>query len=243
MKKRNPAILLLSIIFSLSITIMAYAAGTQYKISDINVILTVPEGLYSLTRNVSEGNIAVEILDAKPEELYALYQHKGIYLNAFPEDLSYEIILVASKTDEDDFMAMTDDELKEFENSLIKEYETMENEALLSVSQYTGNGTDYIVTSSYYKDNYVSSYAIKYSTVKNNTNYSYILQTNDTELSDEHISILNSLIDSAEYTYVRSSVTESPIFTTIMEKLIGGGLTIVILSAILFLLTRSTKKR
>lgn len=243
MKKINPALLLLSIIFSLSIAITAYAAGAQYKISDINVILTVPDGLYSLTRNVSAGNRAVEILDAKPEELYALYQHKSIYLDAFPEDLSYEIILVASKTDEDDFVAMTEAELKEFENSLISEYETVENETLLSVSQYSGNGTDYIVTSSYYKDDYVSSYAIKYSTVKNSFNYSYILQTNDTELNDEHITAINSLIDSAEYTYVRSSITESPVFTTIMESLIGGGLSIAILAAILFLLTKSTKKR
>jgi hypothetical protein len=243
MQKRTPLFLLFTAILTLSIAITAFAAGTQYRISAINVILTVPDGLYSLTRNVSEGNKALEILDADPEELYAVYQQKGIYLDAFPQDLSYELVLVATEVDDDDFTTLSDEALADYESSLIEEYAAMENETLLSVSQYMGNETPYLVTSSYYKDDYVSSYAIKYYTVVDHTGYHYILQTNDTELTDEHLSMLNQLVDSAQYTEVSASVTESPFFTSIMETLIGGGISIGILVLILFLLIRGSQKK
>lgn len=241
MKKQN-ILLLFTTILTLSMALTAFAAGMEYKISAINVIVTVPEGLYSLGRNVSEGNPALEILDAKPEELYAVYQQKGIYLDAFPKDLSYEIVLVATSVTDADFIKLTEPELQEYTSTLQNEYESMENETLLSVSQYTGGSTDYLVTSSHYEDDYVTSYAMKYYTTKNGIGYNYIIQTNGDEISEEHINMINQLIDSAQYTTVSASISESPFFTMMMEYLIGGGLSIIALAFVLFLLMKSSKK-
>lgn len=243
MRYKKPLLLLLTTLLTMSIFITAFAAGTTQKISAINVVLTVPEGLYSLTRNVSAGNPALEILDAQPEELLGIYQQKGIYLDIFPSDLSYEIVLAASAVEDENFKILSEEELMDYANSLATQYENMEYETLLSVSQYTGNGTPYLVTSSFYEDSNLSSYAVKYYTVVDGIGYNYILQTNNTEITEEHTAVITGILDSAEYKEVKASVSESPFFMTIMETVIGGGLTIAALVLLLWLLTRSTKKK
>lgn len=243
MRYKKPLLLLLTTFLTMSIFITAFAAGTTQKISAINVVLTVPEGLYSLTRNVSAGNKALEILDAEPEELLGIYQQKGIYLDIFPADLSYEIVLAAAAVEDEDFKILSEEEVMDYANSLAAQYESMEYETLLSVSQYTGNGTPYLVTSSFYEDSIVSSYAVKYYTVVNGIGYNYILQTNGTELTEEITAVITSILDSAEYREVKASLNESPFFMTILETLIGGGLTIGALVLVLWLLTKSTKKK
>lgn len=242
MKKNNTLILLFTTIMIMSISITAYAKDTTQKISAINVSVTVPDGLYYLTRNVSEGNRAVEILDASPEELYAVYQQKGIYLDIFPEDIAYEIVLCANKTTDSNTTKMTDEELTAYENNLKKEYENMEHEELLYVSQYSAASADYIVTSSYYSDDNVTTYATKYYTVKDGFAYNYILQTNGTETTDEQINVLNSIVGSAQYEKLHSSITESPVYSLVMEYIIGGGISVAALLAIAYLLNRSAKK-
>lgn len=242
MRYKKPLLLLLTTLLTMSIIIPAFGE-TEHKISAINVVVTVPDGLYSLTRNVTEANPALEILDAKPEELYAVFQQKGIYLDIFPADLSYEIVLAAVNVTDENFRELSETELADYTDSLMKEYENMENETLLSVSQYTANNVPYLVTSSFYDDSYVSSYAIKYYTVVNGIGYNYILQTNAAELNSEHTAVITAILDSAEYRTVNSSVSESPFFMTILETLIGGGLTIGALVLVLWLLTKSTKKK
>lgn len=241
--KKKRTILLLSILTTMSIAFTAFAADLQYNISAINLSITVPDGLNALTRNVSEGNPALSILDAKPEELMAVYQQKGIYLDLFPNDLTYEIVLVATKVQDKDFEMLSEAELEDYKNTLLKDYETMENETLLSVSQYESNGTNYLVTSSVFEDTAFSSHAVKYYTVKNGIGYHYILQTNQTELTAEHTKQIESLLSTAQYQHVKGSLWESPFFTTIFETLVGGGLSIALLLLIIFLLNRSTKKK
>lgn len=224
------------------IPVQASAADNNYPISDINVIVDTPADLYTLTRNVSKGNRGVEILDTEPEKLYAVYQQRHIYLDVFPEDLSYEILLTAVGSNEPDSAALSEEELQAYADSVKSMYDQYESEEFMGVTTYSHNGINYTVTLGRHMEEIFSAYTVDYQTIKNGIKYDYILQTNNIEPNDEILGKLLYIIDSANYTPVKASITESPFFTLIKEYVIGGGITIGILFLIIYLVNRSSKK-
>ncbi len=217
----------------------------EYSISAIDLTVSVTEDLNVLTRNVSEGNPALEILDAEPIALQNSYLQNHIYLDAFPDDLSYEIIVTATDIHNDDaknFSDLNENDFAEYCEKLKSGYAEGGHEELLSMEIYQNDVTKYVYTYTHSTLNDVSSYIARYYTVMNGRNYNFTLQTNDLEITDELDSQLQSIVDSAQYAKVKSSITESGLFMELYETLIGFGLTVLILGTILFLLIRSSKK-
>lgn len=244
MKKKLFTVLITSMMI-LSMTVLIFAAEKEYKISAINLIVNVTEDLNVLTRNVSEGNPALEILNAEPVELQNTYLQNHIYLDAFPDDLSYEILVTATRINTSgsrNFNELEESEFKDYFDRLTEEYNASENEELIHMDIYQNNTTKYVYTYTHNTLNNVSSYIARYYTVMDGYNYHYTLQTNDLEIDDTLSATLQSIVDSAQYTEVKSSITESGLFMEIYETFIGFGFTVVILGIVLFLLIRSSKK-
>lgn len=228
-----------------SVTVTALAEDKEYKISAINLIVTVAEDLNVLTRGVSESNPALEILDTNAVTLQNSFVQNNIYLDVFPDDLSYEILVTATELENKEnagFDTLTDDELKEFMNRLSEEFAESDNEELLSMDIYENNLTKYIHLSTHFTSDDVSVYTERYYTIMNGFNYYFTLQTNDLEISSELSSILTAMVSSAQYTEVKSSLSESGLFNEVYEMLMGFGLTVLILGTILFMITRKPKK-
>lgn len=243
MKKK----LFLSLLITLSLTSgVIYAAGREYGISAINLTVSIPEGLNVLTRNVSEGNPALDILDADAVSLQNSYIQNNIYLDAFPDDLTYEILITSTRISDSgakDLTAFTDDEINEYINRVKADYNDKKEDSLLLSNIYSTDTATYVYTESHSTAGDVSSYVYKYYTIMNGYNYHFTLQTNDMIADDIILAQYKDIIDSASYEYVKASITESPIFMDLYEAFVGFGLTILILGTILVLLIRSTKKR
>lgn len=245
MKKRTITALLTTMI-TLFTTVFVYAAENEYAISAIDLIVNVSDELNVLTRNVSEGHPALQILEgANAVDLRNSFIQNNIYLNAFPDDLKYEIIITATNVNNDSAKNFSELENNEFEaycKQLTESFESSEHEELLDISIYENDTTKYVVTHTHNTNNNISVYAKRYYTVMNGFNYNYILQTDDIEITSELEENFLEIINSANYTKVDASITESGIFMEMYETFIGFGLTVLILGTILFLSTRPTKK-
>ncbi len=234
----------LTIIMILSMTSTAFAEDKEYKISAINLIVTVTEPLNVLTRGVSESNPALEILDTDAVTMQNSFVQNNIYLDVFPDDLSYEILVSATELENKDkagFNTLSDTELEEFMNRLSGDFASNENEELLFMELYENDVTKYIHLSTHFTLDDTSVYTERYYTVMNGFNYYFTLQTDNIEIGSELSSILTSMVNSAQYTEVKSSLTESGLFNEVYEMFIGFVLTVLILGTILFMVTRKPK--
>ncbi len=242
--KRKFLSVFLTIIMILSMTSTAFAEDKEYKISAINLIVTVTEPLNVLTRGVSESNPALEILDTDAVTMQNSFVQNNIYLDVFPDDLSYEILVSATELENKDnagFNTLSDTELEEFMNRLGGDFASNENEELLFMELYENDVTKYIHLSTHFTLDDTSVYTERYYTVMNGFNYYFTLQTDNIEIGSELSSILTSMVNSAQYTEVKSSLTESGLFNEVYEMFIGFVLTVLILGTILFMVTRKPK--
>lgn len=244
--KRKFLTILLTLTMILSVTVPALAEDREYKISAINLIVSVTEHLNVLTRGVSESNPALEILDTDAVTMQNSFVQNNVYLDVFPDDLSYEILVTATELDNKNnagFDTLPAAELEEFMNGLSGEFAASGNEELLSMDIYENDVTKYIHLSTHFTQDETSVYTERYYTIMNGFNYYFTLQTNDMEITGELSSILTAMVNSAQYTEVDSSLSESGLFNEVLEMLIGFGLTVLILGTILFMMTRKPKNR
>ncbi|MDD6573270.1 MAG: hypothetical protein PUF12_12875 [Thermoflexaceae bacterium] len=244
MKKRFLTALFTSMII-LSTTILVFAEEKEYSISAINLILNVTDELNVLTRNVSEGNPALEILDADAIELQNSYLQNHVYLDAFPDNLQYEILVTATDVNNSqakNFSELSEADFMDYCDKLTEQFASSEKESLLEMKIYENDTTKYVYTYTHSTFDDVSVYAAKYYTVMNGYNYNYTLQSNDLPIDGTLSTQLKDIVDSAQYTEVKSSITESGLFMELYETFIGFGITVLVLGVLLFLLIRSTKK-
>ena len=242
--------LVLPIMMIVSMNITALAEDKEYKISAINLIVSVKEDLNVLTRGVSESHPALDILDTDAVTMQNSFIQNNIYLDVFPDDLSYEILITSvplADKENAGFDTLEDAALQEYMGRLNEEFAANESTELLSMDLYENDVTKYIHTSTHttteVSTETVSIYTERYYTVMNGFNYYYTLQTNNMEIDSGLSSILTAMVNSAQYTEVKSSLSESGLFNEMYEMFVGFGLTVLILGTILFMITRKPKKR
>lgn len=248
--KNHLLTLLAAALISVLINVSVLAEDKEYKISAIDLIISVQEDLNVLTRGVSESNPALEILGTNAVTMQNTFIQNNIYLDVFPDDLSYEILVtcipLANKENEG-FDTLEAAALQEYMQQLSAEFDAAENTELLFMDLYENDTTKYIHTGTHtvtqVSSRDVSVYTERYYTVMNGSNYYFTLQTNDIEIDSELSSILTDMVNGAQYTKVKSSLSESGLFNEIFEMFVGFGLTVFILGTVLFMISRKPKRR
>lgn len=216
----------------------------EYAISAIDLKVNVPTDLYVLTRNVSTGSKALELLQADAVSLQNSYIQNNVYLNAFPEELNYEIIVSSTAINNSsavNFNELPMTEFDEYTKRIREEFEASQHDELLELSIYENANGRYVFTSTHSNLNDTSTYVVRYYTVMNGHNYNYTLQTDGTEIDEAMLAKITSIVDSAQYEKVRASITESALFMELWETFVGFGITVLVLGIIIFLMIRSTK--
>lgn len=218
----------------------------EYAISSIDLKVMVPSDLNVLTRNVSSGNAALELLDADAVSLQNSYIQNHIYLNAFPDELNYEIVVSATAINTGNavnFNELPIENFDEYTEHVKQEFEKSQTDELLDLKIYENSNGRYVLTLSHSNLNETSTYVARYYTVMNGHNYYYTLQTDGTEITEDILDKLTTIVDSAQYVEVKHSIKESALFMELWETFIGFGLTVLFLGVIIFLMIRSTKVR
>ena len=211
-------------------------------VSDLDVTIQVPSSLYYLTRNVSAGNEAFAVLkelddSANANDMLNYYIANDVYVDIFPEDLQYEI-LVHSSEDVKDFTQLEEADFVPYIERMRKEYEEAGIDCDCIVLDQKNEQT-FLVTSTHSTLNNTSVYVLRLYTVVNGYNYYYVLQSNGKEIDATLEELLYDIANSAVYEHVEASITESSLFMELYETVIGFGLTILILDHRLHIVVRS----
>lgn len=239
---------LLAAITFLPVTSMA--SDTLYKFSDIDLKISVPEGLFCFTQNTTGNNAYLQKIGAEnANEVQNSMKASNIYLEAFSDDISYEIAVVGMKAGNS---LPNLDELSESElNSYFEQYietEQSKNDDTL-IETMTGSAVDVINEHPYFRtevksvsEENNSIYSRKYYTVTRGYIYIYSLQSNGKEITSDMIDDVEYMINSAQYTPVKKSIFENGIFTETLSTILTAGIPIAILVVILLVITKVGKK-
>lgn len=254
MKKSNKIFTFCSIVLAIIMLaippLVSVAADKIYKFSAIDLKISVPEGLICFTQTTTGNNAYLEKIGANDaNEVQNAMKASNIYLEAFSDDISYEIAVVGMKAG----TSLPDlDELdKDTLDNYFKEYissEESKSDDLLSETM-TDNNIDIINNHPYFRTDVTSVssengtiYTRKYYTVTRGYIYIYSLQSKENQITSDMTDDIEYMINSAQYTNVRKSVFENGIFTETLSTILTVGIPIVILLAIYFLITKVGKK-
>ena len=230
--------------------ISVFASGNNYKFSDIDLKLTIPSDLIVITRTTTNNNSYLKKLGANnANEIQASMTTNHVYLEAFDENIDYEIAVIGQKASDslENFDEISENELNLLFNDYIQSEKATVSDYLIEdmtdsyIKQY--NNLPYFiteVTSHTADNNYV--YTQKAYTVKRGYVYIYSLQADNMEISEKMRNDFDSIINSCEYVNVKKSLSENGIFSEIMSTIITALVPIAILLLIVYLISHLGKK-
>lgn len=254
MKKSNKIFTFFSIVLAI-ITLaipplVSVAADKTYKFSAIDLKISVPEGLICFTQTTTGNNAYLEKIGANDaNEVQNAMKASNIYLEAFSDDISYEIAVVGMKAGSSlpDLDGLDKDTLDNYFKEYISSEESKSDDSLSETM--TDNNIDIINDHPYFRTDVTSVssengtiYTRKYYTVTRGYIYIYSLQSKENQITSDMTDDIEYMINSAQYTNVRKSVFENGIFTETLSTILTVGIPIVILLAIYFLITKVGKK-
>ncbi len=254
MKKSNKIFTFFAIVLSI-ITLaipplVSVAADKTYKFSAIDLKISVPEGLICFTQTTTGNNAYLEKIGANDaNEVQNAMKASNIYLEAFSDDISYEIAVVGMKAGSSlpDLDGLDKDTLDNYFKEYISSEQAKSDDSLSETM--TDNNIDTINDHPYFRTDVTSVssdngtiYTRKYYTVTRGYIYIYSLQSKENQITSDMTDNIEYMINSAQYTNVRKSVFENGIFTETLSTILTVGIPIVILLAIYFLITKVGKK-
>lgn len=222
-----------------------YADSQTYSFSDLDIKVEVPTDLLVFTRNVSSANTNLELIKATADQLRVTFQQHGIYLEAIPNDVSYELLISGKSVskNEKDFNTLTDAQLNEGLQNYKKQCEAVQTDQIENVSIYKNDKATFYQSDVISVSNDKTVYIKKYYTVMQGKEVNFTLQSKDTPITEQQNQQLKSVVDSAVFQPVSSSIFDSPIFTELSSYFIGFLITLVVLGGIAYFLSKSTKKK
>jgi len=230
--------------------LVSAAADKTYKFSAIDLKISVPEGLICFTQTTTGNNAYLEKIGANDaNEVQNAMKASNIYLEAFSDDISYEIAVVGMKAGSSlpDLDGLDKDTLDNYFKEYISSEQSKSDDSLSETM--TDNNIDTINDHPYFRTDVTSVssdngtiYTRKYYTVTRGYIYIYSLQSKENQITSDMTDNIEYMINSAQYTNVRKSVFENGIFTETLSTILTVGIPIVILLAIYFLITKVGKK-
>lgn len=224
-----------------------YAASdvNSFKFSDIDLSINVPKELISFTRTTTNNNSYLKKLGADDASVLTnnMIANK-IYLEAVPEDVSYEIVVYGNTASKGlgNLNELTEDELNSLYNEYIESQSSIENDNIkeeLEESELIRiNDIPYFVTKIHSVSNDVTVYSQKYYTVVRGYIYTYAIQSKTNQVSYDMTRNAESIISSAEYAKVKKSLLENAIVSETLSNIITVGIPIILLIIILFILVK-----
>lgn len=222
-----------------------YAASKIYKIAELDVQVEIPSGLTAFTRNVTSADPGLDIINSSADAVRMMFEQHNIYLEAFPDNVAYEIVIsgksVADGTK--DYSTLSYSEINEGLQKYKAVCEAVATDTINNVGVYKNDTTTYYQVDFSSTSNDVTVYARKYYTVMQGKEISFTMQSKSNELSDDMTVQIKSVVDSAVYKDIKSSILDSPYFTEIAGYLFGILVTVAVIGAFIVVMKKSTKKQ
>lgn len=191
--KKIFALIFCFILFILS-ALTVCAENETYFIKELNFSIDIPSDYIVFTRNM-EDSFTLKKYGYTSESLTKALENNSIYLDAFSNSVSEEIVVTAFELDVSDICIFDDEELEELAKAGLNNYKEQGAE-ILDCDVYTNTKTTYIITT--YIDP-IEGNGINYYTINNYYAINITCWTYDNELNDSNKKFFAETVDSITF--------------------------------------------
>ena len=197
MKRIFKVLLSLSLVFCLFPS-YAFAANTTYELDELGMSIELPSNHIVFTRDIKANDPNLNAYGLTKDGLSSLMQERSIYLNAWDEDINYEIIITMIDSPLADYNLLSDTTLA----AVVSSFET----------EYAGAGITFIRSDIYQHSQakfakiYISqpnngetAYGLQYNTVYNGKAINITMQSYSGKIDSNKESILKKIVDTVHF--------------------------------------------
>ena len=226
----------------------------DYTFPQINTQISIPKSMITFTNSVTSADPNLNKIGASADQLRIMFDKNNLYLEAMPENLSYEVILGGiKKNDVKNFKDMSAEELRQAYNDYEAKCRSASMDTVYSMTTYRTGDNIYFVEDFSTLSNDVTVYSRKYYTIAENCEIYISLQTKMLSAGDSNDSstyvfdeaaaaVARDIVDRVSYSPMKEHFTDTSMFSELFGYILGIVVTIGVLALILLLLTKSTSK-
>lgn len=223
----------------------------SFQFSAINLKIEVPKELICFTQSTTNNNSYLELIGASDaSEIQTSMIANNCYLEAVDSDMTYELAITGVKANDtlSDFNTLSSEELTELFNSYVEaesnlETEYKEEEILDSKIVYYNDQAFFMTDIKSTTTEGVVVFAKKYYTVANGYIYNFAIQTNTEAVTENMITNMEVILNSAQFVEVKSSILENGIVSETLSVIVTAAIPIVILALIVYFIRVGNKKK
>ena len=218
---------LLFVIALIALFPISALAASPVLISEFNFFVTVPDGYYFLTRDKSTAGSAWELFEESyQQQLMQMYEDGNVYLNAFPEDFSHEIVLtVLEGSNYKSIYNLNDYKDAKIKKELGKEWDSTMSEMGIKadpVEIYQNGDIKYFYTRGTVGSGSDTTYVMLYSTIVNGRMIQCNIRSYTGPLTSQQEATLRQVVDSIRPLQIQSNPNKSGSSSGLSGAVAGG---------------------
>lgn len=224
---------------------------TTYKFAAIDLLVDVPNELICFTQTTTNNNSYLELIGASDAaEVQNSMISNNCYLEAVNSDMTYELAITGVKANSSltDFDTLSDDDLCSTFDAYIESEKNIETE--YKQEEILSSDIVYFNDLPYFMESFVSTssegvvvYGVKYYTVTNGYIYNFAIQTNTSSITDEMLDNMATVLNSAKFMTIKSSIFDNGVFSETMSVILTAAIPIIILAVIVYFIRIGNKKK
>ena len=197
MKRIFKVLLSLCLVFCLFPS-YAFAANSTYELDELGMSIELPSDHVVFTRNIKANDPNLSAYGLTKDGLSSLMQERSIYLNAWDEDVNYEIIVTMLDSPFEDYNQFSDTSLSAFVSALDTEYAGL-GITMIRSEFYQHSQAKFAKIYISQPNNDETAYGLQYHTVYDGKAINITLHSYSGKIDSSKEAILKKIVDTVHF--------------------------------------------
>lgn len=180
------------------LTISAFATGNTYELDELGMSIELPPDYIVFTRDIKANDPNLSAYGLTKDGLSSLMQERSIYLNAWDEDINYEIIVTMLDSPFEDYNQFSDTSLSAFVSALDTEYAGL-GITMIRSDIYQHSQAKFAKIYISQPNNGGIAYGLQYNTVYDGQAINITLQSYSGKIDSSKEAVLKNIVDSVHF--------------------------------------------
>ncbi len=178
--------------------VSAYAANDTYDLDELGMSIDLPEDLVVFTRDIKSNDPNLSEYGLTKDSMISLMQERNIYLNAWDENISYEITVTMVDSPFADYNQFSDTSLNSLMPTLASEYESL-GITFTKSELYQHTQAKFIKIYISQPNSGDTVYGLQYNTVYDNKAINVTLQSYSGKIDSNKESLIKEIVDTIHF--------------------------------------------
>ena len=195
--------------------LLAFAAGsTTYDLDDLGLSIVIPDNYIVFTRSIESNDPHLSEYGLTKDGMESLMKERSIYLNAWDEEVNFEIIVTMTENSINNLSQLSDTVLETLATSLSDQYRQV-GISFIKSEIYQHQQAKFLKIYISQPNNDMTVYGLQYYTVYDGKAINITLQSYSGDIDAKKETVIKSIVDSIQFysNPVQNSIpTQTPSF-------------------------------